>query len=207
MGTKFETMTSCAVFFALVALLSQICWSEPGHVIATSPMAGAPRGSTAWRIRYETTDQNRKPTESTAILVAPNGPAPSGGRNVVAWAHGTTGIAESCAPSLGSNALTSIPDLAGMLGRGWTIVATDYPGLGTPGPHAYLVGDAAAHAVLDSVRAARQFPRAGAVDRTSLSGVCLRALTRLSSPGRKLTNMRPNCNWWASLQQHLRRIW
>lgn len=30
-----------------------------------------------------------------------------------------------------------------------------YPGFGTSGPHAYLVGDEAAYAVLDSVRAAR----------------------------------------------------
>src|SRR5271156_2796158 len=38
------------------------------------------------------------------------------------------------------------------------IAATDYPGLGTPGPHPYLVGDSEARAVIDSVRAARSFP-------------------------------------------------
>jgi acetyl esterase/lipase len=38
------------------------------------------------------------------------------------------------------------------------VVATDYPGLGTAGPHPYLIGESAARAVLDSVRAARSMP-------------------------------------------------
>jgi acetyl esterase/lipase len=42
-----------------------------------------------------------------------------------------------------------------LLANGYAIAATDYPGLGTPGPHPYLVGDSEARAVIDSVRAAR----------------------------------------------------
>jgi acetyl esterase/lipase len=42
-----------------------------------------------------------------------------------------------------------------MVQRGYAIVATDYPGLGTPGPHPYLVGLSEARAVLDSVRVAQ----------------------------------------------------
>ena len=45
-----------------------------------------------------------------------------------------------------------------LLENGYAIAATDYPGLGTPGPHPYLVGDSEARAVIDSVRAARSFP-------------------------------------------------
>jgi acetyl esterase/lipase len=45
-----------------------------------------------------------------------------------------------------------------MMEQGYTIAATDYPGLGTPGPHPYLVGVSEARAVIDSVRAARSFP-------------------------------------------------
>jgi acetyl esterase/lipase len=41
------------------------------------------------------------------------------------------------------------------------VAATDYPGLGTAGPHPYLVGISEGRAVLDSVRAARVMPRAG----------------------------------------------
>jgi acetyl esterase/lipase len=58
-----------------------------------------------------------------------------------------------------------------MLGLGWAVVATDYPGLGTPGPHAYLVGNAGGYAVLDSVRAARHVPRAGAGSRFVVWGL------------------------------------
>jgi pimeloyl-ACP methyl ester carboxylesterase len=39
------------------------------------------------------------------------------------------------------------------------IVATDYVGLGTAGPHPYLIGQGEARSVLDSVRAARQMPQ------------------------------------------------
>jgi acetyl esterase/lipase len=49
-----------------------------------------------------------------------------------------------------------------MLERGYVVAATDYPGLGTPEVHPYLVGTSEAHAVLDSVRAARAIPEAGA---------------------------------------------
>lgn len=95
--------------------------------------------------------------------MAPNGSPPASGRDVVAWAHGTTGIAQSCAPSLVKKALSDIPSLANMLAHGWMVVASDYPGLGTTGPHAYLVGGEAANAVLDSVHAARNLraPAAG----------------------------------------------
>lgn len=144
--------------------------AEPGRLLQSTPIAGAPAGATAWRIRYETRDKDGKPTESTGVLVAPGGTPPAGGRNVVAWAHGTTGIVEACAPSLGKKALTGIPGLADMVARGWTVVASDYPGLGTTGPHAYLVGDEAANAVLDSVRAARGLADAGAGSRFAVWG-------------------------------------
>src|SRR5271170_2262080 len=49
-----------------------------------------------------------------------------------------------------------------MLDRGYVVAATDYPGLGTPEVHPYLVGESEAHAVLDSVRAARAIPEAAA---------------------------------------------
>ena len=44
---------------------------------------------------------------SGAIFIPP-GPAPAGGRNVIAWAHPTSGVVEPCAPSL-------MPDLAGTI--------------------------------------------------------------------------------------------
>lgn len=142
----------------------------PGQLLESTPIAGAPNGAKAWRIRYETRDKDGQRTESTGVLVVPNGSPPASGRDVVAWAHGTTGIAQSCAPSMGKKALSGIPGLADMLARGWAVVASDYPGLGTTGPHAYLVGGEAANAVLDSVRAARNLRAAGAGSRFAVWG-------------------------------------
>ena len=154
---------------ALLLVSATMAAAEPGRLV-TATAIDAPSGAMAWRIRYETTDADGKPAQSTGVLVAPIAPAPSA-RPIVAWAHGTTGVAEPCAPSLGPRALASIPSLADMTARGWAVVATDYPGLGTPGPHAYLVGAAAARAVLDAVRAARQVSKANAGSRFVVWGL------------------------------------
>jgi acetyl esterase/lipase len=57
-----------------------------------------------------------------------------------------------------------------MLQRGFVVTATDYPGLGTAGPHPYLVGISEGRAVLDSVRAARQMLGGGAQRRFAVWG-------------------------------------
>jgi acetyl esterase/lipase len=76
---------------------------------------------------------------------------------VVAWAHPTTGVVPRCAPSEAIFLFQQIQGLRDMVHRGYVVAATDYPGLGTAGPHPYLVGISEARAVLDSVRAARTF--------------------------------------------------
>ena len=48
------------------------------------------------------------------------------------------------------------------MGEDYVVVATDYEGLGTPGPHPWLVGESEARGVLDIVRAARRLDEAGA---------------------------------------------
>jgi alpha-beta hydrolase superfamily lysophospholipase len=91
---------------------------------------------------------------------------------VIAWAHGTTGVASRCAPSLLSSRWDPdvIPGIDRALERGWVIVATDYVGLGTPGPHPYLIGQGEARSVLDSVRAARLMPQLSLQHRTVIWG-------------------------------------
>jgi len=56
-----------------------------------------------------------------------------------------------------------------MLSQGYVVVATD-PGLGTNGIHPYLIGESAGRAVLDSVRAARDFANSGASNRFAVWG-------------------------------------
>lgn len=127
--------------------------AQPGRIVRIEPIArGVPVGARGWRFLYTTTRQDGAPAIASAVLLAPeviHSPRP-----LIAWAHGTTGIARGCAPSLMEDPFAGTPAVTGLLQKGWVLVATDYVGMGTPGDHAYLVGDDAARAVLDSIRAA-----------------------------------------------------
>jgi acetyl esterase/lipase len=129
-----------------------------GSLIRKEPRVGAAAGATAYKVLYRSTKPDGTPIAVSGIVIVPAGEAPSGGWPIAAWAHPTTGVVSHCAPSL---ALFVFQQMAGsrkLLENGYAIAATDYPGLGTPGPHPYLVGDSEARAVIDSVRAARSFP-------------------------------------------------
>jgi acetyl esterase/lipase len=141
-----------------------------GKLIKAEAMPAAPEGARAYRILYWSTGLDGKPVEVTGAVIAPRGPPPPSGRPVIAWAHPTTGVVERCAPSLARVFFASIQGLRAMLDRGYVVAATDYPGLGTPEVHPYLVGSSEARAVLDSVRAARQIPDAGAQARLAVWG-------------------------------------
>src|SRR3984957_6187911 len=124
-------------------------------------MMFAPAGAAAYRVLYRSTGLHDEPIAVSGIIVVPPGPAPEGGRPIVAWAHPTTGIVPRCAPSLAIFHFQQMPGLRNMVERGYIVAATDYPGLGTVGPHPYLVGISEGRAVLDSVRVARSMPGAG----------------------------------------------
>lgn len=172
-----RTVRTTAALIATIGVLANLAASAaiaapaPGTLLSATPMDGAPAGAKAWRIRYVSRSDGGKAETDTGVVVAPAGTAPKAGRPVLAWAHGTWGVTERCAPSLSPEFFTATPGLAEALARGWTVVATDYPGLGTPQPHPYLVGASAAHAVLDSVRAARRMPQAGAGPAFAVWGV------------------------------------
>jgi pimeloyl-ACP methyl ester carboxylesterase len=146
---------------------------RPGSIIRIWPLeGGGPNGAggTALRILYRSTNPAGEAIEVSGAIFIPQGPAPSGGRDIIAWAHPTSGVVEPCAPSLMPDLAGTIWGLADMLARGYVVVATDYPGLGTPGIHPYLIGESEARAVLDSVRAARDLPDAGASNRFAVWG-------------------------------------
>lgn len=128
----------------------------PGTILRAEGFdQGIPEGARAWRVLYASTDEHGEPIAVSGLVIAPEDPPP-GPRPVLAWAHGTTGVARPCAPSLSDAPLAGIPDMSGPLAEGWVITLTDYPGLGTPSPHPYLVGESQGRAVLDSVRALHQ---------------------------------------------------
>jgi acetyl esterase/lipase len=130
----------------------------PGTIIRQEPMFGAAAGASAFRVLYRSTKPDGQPIAVSGVIIIPAGDVPAGGWPIVAWAHPTTGIVPRCAPSLAMFIFQQIAGSRELLEQGYAIAATDYPGLGTPGPHPYLVGDSEARAVIDSVRAARSFP-------------------------------------------------
>ncbi|MDQ0311006.1 pimeloyl-ACP methyl ester carboxylesterase [Kitasatospora herbaricolor] len=132
----------------------------------------APDGARACKILYLSTLHDGTRVAVSGLVAWPDGPAPRGGRNVVAWAHGTVGGPRQCAPSAAPNPArdlvdyftydspfqidVGVPALTQFLAAGDVVVATDYQGLGTPGVHQYVVGATETHNVLDSVTAAQQ---------------------------------------------------
>lgn len=88
-------------------------------------------------------------------VFVPVGSAPPSGWPVVSYAHGTTGLADHCAPSRVGLTRREREHVARWLAAGYAVAATDYEGLATPGPHPYFHGEAVADDVIDVVRAAR----------------------------------------------------
>ncbi|ORI26102.1 lipase family protein [Rhodococcus sp. 1168] len=113
-------------------------------------------GATATRVVYRSTSRTGDTgTEVSGVVFVPKGAPPAGGWPIVSVGHGTTGVTDECAPSLYPNLLGTIGTVAPFLERGMVVTMTDYEGLGTPGKHPYLDPDAAAHNIIDAVRAAR----------------------------------------------------
>jgi acetyl esterase/lipase len=143
----------------------------PGTLIRAEMMEPFAADTQAWRILYVSTAVDGTPIAVSGIVVAPGGSPPEGGRDVVSWAHGLTGLSDRCAPSRGY-AIDQFSDLApGALATGQVLVGTDYEGLGTPGVHPYLVGPSEGRGVLDIVRAAQQIEAAGAGSRVVIWGL------------------------------------
>ncbi len=135
----------------------------PGMVIRSEAISDPPEGSKEWRILYLSRSYTGRPTAVSGLLFVPATAGPGEGRPVVASTHGTIGVASYCAGSnLGARYWPAIDGLREFLRRGYVVVAPDYQGLGTRGPHPYLVGDSEAWAALDEVRAARRFAPARA---------------------------------------------
>src|SRR6202021_1518641 len=133
----------------------------PGTLVRQEVIDGAPLGATAYRVLYRSTGLDNKPILVSGVVIVPPGDPPPGGRPIVAWAHPTSGVVPRCAPSLAIFLFEQIQGLRSFVRDGYVVAATDYPGLGTAGPHPYLVGTSEARAVIDSVRVAAGLPGAG----------------------------------------------
>jgi pimeloyl-ACP methyl ester carboxylesterase len=118
-----------------------------------------PQASRTWTLLYRSTSVRGKAIGVSGFVMLPRGKPPKRGWPVVSWAHGTSGIADSCAPSRdpdGPYTAYAAPQFGAWLSAGYAIANTDYEGLGTPGVHPYLVGRSEGRGVVDIVRASRQ---------------------------------------------------
>ena len=140
-----------------------------GQLISVAPVVETPGGMQAWRISYWTTNDRGRTVRASGMVVAPREAMPRTPRDVLAWTHGTWGVATRCAPSASANFWSVTPALQAV-SRGYTIVAPDYPGLGSPGVHPFLVGIDTGRSVLDAVRAARGISGAAAGNRFAVWG-------------------------------------
>lgn len=140
----------------------------------------------AWKIAYVSSDVLDRKTLVTAIVGAPEGTPSKADRPVVAWAHGTTGTAQTCGPSQildpaqplnqyflpTGNSWTDfgLPAMKAFIEAGYVIVATDYQGLGAGGKHQYTVAATQARDLINSIRAANLLPEVGAGSKAVVYG-------------------------------------
>lgn len=123
----------------------------------------------AWKVLYRSTTAHGDPVAVSGLVIVPRkewtGPGP---RPVVSFSPGTSGMDDRCAvsrsvtvPANDPVGLYEAPFITMLLAKGWAVAVTDYQGLGTPGNHPYVVGNALGRNALDVVRAAQRLPVAG----------------------------------------------
>jgi hypothetical protein len=145
---------------------------------ANAKSSGFPVGARVWRILYVSTGVDENDLQLVCGLVAAPSSGPrtfAGSGRMLAWSHGTIGLAQDCLPSsdpatffwgktaggIGAVAWGSLLGkhegrardgiLQYAMNQGWVVAATDYQPNDT-----YVVGKIAAGDVLDSARAASQ---------------------------------------------------
>lgn len=154
--------TAAVAAAAIGLIVSGTATAEPpnftvGQMISATPLpesATLPGSVDGTRLLYRSTTVNDQPTEVSAAVYFPPGEPPTGGWPIIGWAHGTTGLADPCAPTARGSLGATGAVLQEYVKQGWAVVASDYAGLGTPGEHPYLNGKVEAHNVVDAVRAA-----------------------------------------------------
>jgi hypothetical protein len=72
----------------------------PGELIRSEPFQGysLPPGAHAVRILYVSRSLDGAPVAASGVVLIPAGPTPRRGWPIIAWAHGTSGVARMCAP-------------------------------------------------------------------------------------------------------------
>lgn len=127
-----------------------------GEVIATAPTAfDSHLVGLAEIMRYRMVGVDGVMQETQAVVLTPAGEAPEGGWPLLVWGHGTTGVADACAPSRTDNLFGYLPLVNGFLSAGFALVAPDYEGMGNAGSdHPYLHLESSTQAMTLAAKAA-----------------------------------------------------
>jgi pimeloyl-ACP methyl ester carboxylesterase len=130
--------------------------SKPGALLRKEAFAGyqLPKGATAVRILYHSLSATGQDVATSGVVLIPAGTAPAAGWPVIAWAHGTSGVSRLCGPSLMKDVYYGEEGLMPMVAAGYAVIATDYHGLGTEGPHQYVNKTAQSNDVIYAIPAA-----------------------------------------------------
>ncbi len=131
---------------------------KPGQLLRSEPLppeVGLSNAAKQTRILYTSTSgfDSKTPIVVSGALFIPKGQAPAGGWPLLVWGHGTVGLADICAPSWAGRSYRDVRYLNRWLQEGFAIVASDYEGLGVPGPHPLINVPSLAYTILDSARA------------------------------------------------------
>ncbi|MFD6455967.1 alpha/beta hydrolase family protein [Nocardia sp. NPDC060220] len=158
MHTKWLTIPAVVIALTSPALPVAAAPTDTGNVEAVealSDVATLPGSVDPARIIYTTTTAGGAPATSSAAVYFPSGSPPPGGWPIIAWAHGTIGLADRCAYSVAGpgSPQRDWEYLGTWLRQGYAVVATDYAGLGTPGQQPYLNGAVEAANIVDGVKA------------------------------------------------------
>ncbi|OZD04868.1 acetyl esterase [Rhodococcus sp. 06-235-1A] len=156
MSTPVASADSLRDFYD--APVTNIAAAQPGEVVRTKPVnspKGFGLGFDIERILYRSNDTRDEPMTVSGYSMTPTAPWQGPGpRPVIAYAPGTSGMADRCAGSAVLGTVGSSPAILPLLLAGYRVVATDYQGLGTPGGHTYLNRLASGRALLDAARTA-----------------------------------------------------
>src|SRR5947199_542679 len=160
-----------AALMSVVAAAPAAHAATPAHgqLIQKRKLSGAAALTSAgrnWFVKYRSVGVDGRAITVSGTVSLPKGKAPKSGWPVISYDHGTTGIADQCAPSRDASGNPAhlynsyvYPLLNRWLKAGFVVVRTDYQGLGTAGAHQYLVGVAEGRSTLDIVRAARKLDK------------------------------------------------
>ncbi|WP_245746102.1 lipase family protein [Nocardia altamirensis] len=166
-----RTLTGISLAAVATLLLAASCGSaedtagtepvqRPGTLLMQRPLTnGGPLISavtgSATYIRYLSTAPDTSTIEVSGAVYLPKGTPPEGGWPLVAYGHGTTGVADECAPTNSPGLYGNDTTVSKLLEDHRAVVMTNYQGLDGPGGAPYLDAASSGYDVLDSVRAAQ----------------------------------------------------